>query len=114
MEDNDEFQNEKKKKKIRAKQCEKKKLSMQKLLDIKNVLQMEVVVYLKRKGKPGENDGVEAVEDPDGSDAATTRHGFSDAMRFELALLDNMMEMKKEGGADFESYAVKRFVFVKR
>lgn len=71
-------------------------------------------MYLKRKGKPGENDGVEAVEDPDGSDAATTRHGFSDAMRFELALLDNMMEMKKEGGADFESYAVKRFVFVKR
>ena len=25
---------------------------------------------------PGENDGVEAVEDPECSDAATTRHGF--------------------------------------
>ena len=26
---------------------------------------------------PGENDGVKTVEDPECSDAATTRHGFS-------------------------------------
>lgn len=27
--------------------------------------------------RPGENDGVEAVEDPDGSDTTTFGHGFS-------------------------------------
>lgn len=29
------------------------------------------------RGRPGENDGVETVEDPDGSDATTSGHGFA-------------------------------------
>lgn len=46
--------------------------------------------------RPGENDGVEAVEDPDGSDTTTFRHGFSLSLSLQLTIVTTQNVIREE------------------